>query len=380
MDLVVPFGFYGWGNIGDESTLQGFARLISHYHPEMHVWVASRNPSHTARVEPTLKYFKAVGRDPRKWWARYRSAGQLVAGGTPIMDVLGAWPLSEVAPLVSAAHHQRKPIVFVGAGTEKLQREESRRVVSEVLAPKVLHWSARSERDKERLIDYGVLPERVAVAADLAWTLEKISRDFGETKLIELGLSVNSTFVGVNVNNESSVLAQEPRLFEKIGGFLDSLVEYYDVQILFLCNEVRDGDTYDKTASRKIINYMKHKHKAFQIPNHYWTPQQMLSLIACCCITISMRYHFCLFSALQNIPFIAIERSDKVSDLCYDMNWIYSATLANLSSGLLFNMFSEIYQRRTELVDFLKGSVELMRARATQNNLVLDILLKHLKQ
>ena len=44
MNLIAPFGFYGWGNIGDESTLQGFARLVSHAHPAMRVWVASRNP------------------------------------------------------------------------------------------------------------------------------------------------------------------------------------------------------------------------------------------------------------------------------------------------------------------------------------------------
>ena len=29
MNLVAPFGFYGAGNIGDEATLQGFARLLS---------------------------------------------------------------------------------------------------------------------------------------------------------------------------------------------------------------------------------------------------------------------------------------------------------------------------------------------------------------
>jgi polysaccharide pyruvyl transferase WcaK-like protein len=47
----------------------------------------------------------------------------------------------------------------------------------------------------------------------------------------------------------------------------------------------------------------------------------MMSIVACCTLTISMRYHFCMFSALQQVPFIAIERSTKLSDLCSDLDW-----------------------------------------------------------
>ena len=50
MNLVAPFGFYGWGNIGDEATLQGFARLMAGSPPKPRVWVASQNPRHTARA------------------------------------------------------------------------------------------------------------------------------------------------------------------------------------------------------------------------------------------------------------------------------------------------------------------------------------------
>ena len=115
MRLVAPFGFYGWGNIGDESTLQGFARLVSRYGNGTRVWVASRNPSHTARIEPSFKYYKAVGRDLRRKWAGYRATAAVVAGGTPIMDVLGAWPLCELVPLIENIHRRGKTIAFLGS-------------------------------------------------------------------------------------------------------------------------------------------------------------------------------------------------------------------------------------------------------------------------
>ena len=169
------------------------------------------------------------------------------------------------------------------------------------------------------MTDYGVAPECVTVAADLAWTLDAVSEDFGRECLKQWGVDVASPFVGVNVNNERFVQAQEPHLSEKLGMFLDELVEKYRVHILFFCSEVREGETFDKAASLKVLACMKHREKAFLVPNHYWTPQQMLSLIGCCHVTIGIRYHFCLFSALQGVPFIALKRSDKVADLCWDI-------------------------------------------------------------
>jgi polysaccharide pyruvyl transferase WcaK-like protein len=379
MNVVAPFGFYGWGNIGDESTLQGFARLVSRYHPQMRVWIASRDPSHTARVEPSFKYYKAVGRDLRKRWVYYRSAACVVPGGTPIMDVLGAWPLSEVAPLVQAVHAQGKPVVFIGTGTESLLREESKRIVSNILATSVQHWTVRCQRDKERLTEYGVLPERITVTADLAWNLASVPNDFGRECLAHWGLDLEQPFIGVNVNNERFVLQQEPRLCEKMGIFLDKVVEKNGASILFFCNEVREGESFDRAANLKVLNYMSHRDKAFLVPNRYWTPQQMLSLIGCCQITVGIRYHFCLFSILQGVPFIALQRSDKVADLCWDMNWPYGISLKNLNGSVLLDMISDIDQKKPSLLKSLRPQIEFMRERAGRNSLALDALARQVE-
>lgn len=374
MNLVVPFGFYGAGNIGDESTLQGFARLVARSGNGTRVRVASRNPVHTARIEPSFKYYRAIGHDPRSWWARYQSEAYAIVGGTPIMDVLGAWPLSEVAPLVSAARAEGKPIVFVGTGTEGLQQEESRRIISGVLAPAVKHWSVRSASDRKRLVSYGVSPDQVTVAADLAWSLEPVSPDFGRQYLKRLGVNGDQPLFGVNVNNEGFVLEQAPHLFETIARGMDVLVEKYDAKILFLCNEVREDESFDKAAARQVLARMRHRDRAVFVPNEYWSPQQMLSLIGNCRATLSTRYHFCLFSALQGVPFIAIKRSDKVGDLCWDMNWPYEVSLSAAEAPRLLDMFSEIEVRRQSLVRSLGERVLLMRKRAFTNMAALKVL------
>jgi polysaccharide pyruvyl transferase WcaK-like protein len=379
MNLLAPFGFYGAGNIGDESTLQGFAYLVSGYSPKMNVWVASQDPSHTARVEPSLKYYSAVGCDLRRRWARYSSVACVVPGGTPIMDVLGAWPLSELSPLVEAAHAQGKPIVFIGTGTETLRRQESKRILADIFATKVQHWTVRCQRDRDRLTEYGVPGERVTVTADMAWLLDAATPDFGRQYLEKLGLQSNVRFVGVNVNSESFMLEQEPQLFEKLGRFLDLLVEQYDCHILFMCNEVREDDSFDKAASLKIQACMAHKDSSHLLPNRYWSPQEMLSLIGCCHATVSTRYHFCLFAALQGVPFVSVERSDKIADLCWDLKWPYRLSLSDLSTPLLFHLFSDLENHRSHLVTVLKERFELMRERALDNRAALDSVVSAIK-
>ena len=380
MNLLVPFGFYGCGNIGDESTLQGFARLIKRNRNGLGVWVASRNPSHTARVEPAFKYYNALKRDIRRRFARIMSVGQVVAGGTPIMDVLGDWPFSELVPLVSYANRKKKPIVFVGIGTEPLQLETSRLTMAKVIAPKVHHWSVRCARDKERLVDYGVAQECVTVAADMAWLLEKVSTEFGREYLGRLKIDIDAALVGVNVNNEKFVLEKEPRLFEKLGAFLDTVVEKYGVRILFFCNEVREGESFDKVASQKLQSHMKYRDKTFLMPNHYWAPQQMLSLLGCCRVTIGMRYHFCIFSALQNVPFIALKRSGKVEDLCWDMNWPYGASLDEIDADRLFDIYTDAEQNKNQVIKSLSEKVGILRERANRNAVPLDALFRSLGQ
>jgi polysaccharide pyruvyl transferase WcaK-like protein len=374
VNLLAPFGFYGWGNIGDEATLQGFARVVAQARPEYSVWVGSRNPTHTASVEPSFRYFHAEERSWRRWWAEQRTSAVVVAGGTPIMDCHGEWPLCELVPLVEEASHRRKPVVFVGSGTEQLQREESRRVVTARLAPKVRYWSVRSEPDKARLIEYGVSPERVAVAADMAWLLEPVSPDWGRQQLHAWGVPPTDRLVGVNLVNQKPIPARYPHLLETVASFLDDLVEQHDASILFLANDAKELSGFDRAASLRTLAAMRHRCRTFLVPNQYWAPQDMMSLVANCAMTISMRYHFCLFSALQEVPFIALQRSDKVSDLCWDLRWPYGCELDGLDSQRLAQLADALEEQRAAAIGQLSLRRHLLHDRARANVAALETL------
>ena len=375
MNVVAPFGFYGSGNIGDEATLQGFALLLRGHPLRARAWVASENPRHTARVEPAFRYYRYHRGRRRYWtsWVRRLAKAYVFPGGTPIMDGLGSWPLCDVVAMVRHAKRRGKQVVFVGTGTETLHRSELRQLVTEDLADYVAHWSVRSVRDRDRLVALGVAPGRVTVAADVAWLLPRIGTDFGEQTLGNHGLS-GHRLVGVNVNAERALVAREPKLFEKLAAVLDRLIEAHGARVVFLCNEVREGETYDKAAAALVRSHMRHQHAAVALPNEYWAPQQMMSIIGSCDLTISTRYHFCLFSALQGVPFLALRRSDKVTDLCEDLGWPFGAALGSIDVEALADHGAALLKGGSHELDGLADRVAVMRERAQRNRVALDVM------
>jgi polysaccharide pyruvyl transferase WcaK-like protein len=371
MRLIAPFGFYGWGNIGDEATLQGFARLLTRYDARSSAWVASRDPRHTARAEPSFRYFDATGRSLRRWWAHRRADAAVFVGGTPIMDVLGKWPLSEVVPLVAAQTDRGTPVAFLGIGTEQLQREESRLVIARELAPRVRYWSVRSDRDRERLLAYGVADDRVTVAADLAWTLEASRAGSSASVPACLEAAGGEVLIGVNVTNERFVAERAPHFFATLARVLDRLIDTFGARIVFFCNEIREDASFDKAGSQLVISHMKHQDRAAILSNEYRTPPKMMGLLGRCGLAIGMRYHFCIFAAIQGVPFVAIKRSDKVADLCSDLGWPNGV---GLGLAGLEEMAAELLTDVAVVAQAMRERVAALQERVWRNSVTLDVL------
>jgi polysaccharide pyruvyl transferase WcaK-like protein len=208
----------------------------------------------------------------------------------------------------------------------------------------------------------------------MAWLLSPVDTDFGRRMIARLAPTNRPVCIGVNINLERSMAAQQPRLTAIVAGALDRLVETMDARVLFLCNEVREGETFDKATAQSILALMKRPDHAAIVPNEYFTPQQMLSLVACCDLTVSSRYHFCLFSALQDVPFLALNRSDKVEDLCLDLHWQPGLKLSDLDAGHLCHLMTEMRRDRQILGPKLAERVKHLRNRALKNLTALDCL------
>lgn len=376
MRLVAPFGFYGSGNIGDEATLLGFGRLIERFGDGVGVDVGSSDPEHTRRVEPAFHYYQYVDGImglPAKLHAHMGGA-YIFPGGTPIMDNLGNWPLLSLGGMLEHAGSWGKPAAFVGIGVENLRHDISRQRVMEQIVPNTLCWSVRSEHDRDRLLDFGVARETITVAADMAWLLEPADPAFGRDVATRLGLG-DHPLIGININAEAHMVEKAPRFFTELAAALDALVERHGARLLFLFNEVREGETYDQAAAELVRSLMVHKNAAVMGPTDYLTPQEMMSIISQCAMTLSTRYHFCVFSALQGVPFLAIRRSDKVSDLCRDLGWDAALDPDTTGRDEVVAEAEQLLAGPAPALARLAERIAAMRLRAEDNRIALHTLL-----
>lgn len=377
MRLAAPFGFYGAGNVGDEATLLGFAQLIQRYGNGVEVDVATCCVNQGRKVEPYFEYYQyfdgIMGWKPKL--KAHLSQGYIFGGGTPISDSLGDWPLNTVSGILEHARNWGKPVAFVGIGVEHLYRDASLKRMQDKIIPNTLAWSVRSPKDKERLIGMGVPDSKVLVAADMAWFLEPVSGDYGREVFRNLGLG-DRPVIGVNMNAEPHLLEKSPQLFVEMAAALDELVARHGVQILFLFAETRDGETYDKAASEKVRSLMVHKDAAIFGPGEYLIPQQMMSIVSQCAATISTRYHFCMFSVLQNVPFLAISRSDKVVDFCAGIDWADKIDPPDVSRAVIVAVVERHLGGVPGEMAKLPARISAMRAKAADNQIVLQQLMQ----
>ena len=78
---------------------------------------------------------------------------------------------------------------------------------------------------------------------------------------------------------------------------------------------------------------------------------------------------------MQGVPFIAVQRSDKVRDLCSDIALaVPGVTLDKVDVAVLLDQAAEIEQRRVMLTDQLGQRPRIRLGHSLRNNVAMDAL------
>jgi polysaccharide pyruvyl transferase WcaK-like protein/SAM-dependent methyltransferase len=302
----------GSGNAGDDAMLLGLHQAL----PPGLALTAEVHASERARA--LLPDLACVDRaDAAAVEASIRAADfALLAGDTPIMDAWGIdWPLAANAVKLDLCRRLGKPVHAAGVGVDRLVDPEAIRIFHSSYSG-IASWSVRSDECRAALLELGVPPERVIVGADWAWLLEPaLDRAWAEAHLAEQGLAPGRTRIGVNLVNER--WRDRRDLKRAWAELLDQLAERHDADVVFLCNESRAGEYFDRAAAEEVRAAMRRP--AWLVAGRHYDPAEMIALLASMTVAISQRYHFTLFAVLAGVYPVTIRRGQKVAGLMREL-------------------------------------------------------------
>lgn len=370
MKYHLLFTGLGAGNIGDEAMLHGFLSSFS-LQPGSSIEVWDKSSSALKQFSAEYNFIDYKDEEACRE-ACLAADAVLLVGDTPLMEKWGiAWPLGVLSPKLEFCHQSGIRCEAIGVGADLLETSEALDLFRKGFL-QIKSWTVRSWRSRKNLIALGVAPEKIKVGADLAWLTpltgtsmgKSIDKEWAKSFLNSLGVNIKSPLIGINVVNE--LWKDNHAIKEELAKTLDYLIESKGWQVAFFCNETREGEYFDREASLQVASLMKTK--AILVPNNYFTPQEMISLLSCCLMTLSWRYHFTLFSYLAGTASISVLRGEKLQELVEDTGGECVGSPEDIKNNELIEKIEYVYNNLEVIKAYQRISTVIMQLRSRVNH------------
>lgn len=288
---VILFGYYGFGNAGDEAVLAGLLQGLRRFGPEQVEYIAlSGNPRETERLHQ-------VASRPRNDWRTLldQSGGAdawVFGGGSLLQDVSGPLTMPYYLGVMSLLHLRRQRLFFHAQGVGPIQGPFNRRFTGRLLR-RAARISVRDPHSAETLSSLGVPSDLIYVGADLAFLLPPPHPVGSEGD--------KRPVIGLAVREWSGWQQWAPELVAGARRFM----AHTDATLMVI--------PMDEPADRALAEQI-----AYQFPGRSviagpgMTFKEKMALVASCDLVVAMRLHAGIFAALAQTPALLVAYDPKV--------------------------------------------------------------------
>ncbi len=372
-------GYFGFSNAGDEAILSVLLQDLRQVAPGAELYVLSGNPADTER-QHTVQAIPASDIQALLDTAA-ASDGLIVGGGGVFQDYWGAQKETLLTPLQAGLPFYsslpmlgwllEKPVLIHAAGVGPLfspEAEELTRLSFELAALA----SVRDGESQVLLTSLGLPTDTFPITADPAFRLTP-DRQQAAKVLATLPLNLQAPRMGVCLRGwEQAVPAEEWQA--QAAEALDAFIERTGCGLLFVPFHCLPGSalTDDSAAARSVTTRMKHNEQTILLKGVH-PPSVLAGLVAGCDLTLGMRYHSVVFSALSGVPVVALAYDDKVTHVMNDLGLgEFTLPIAGLSSEKLLESLNAAWDRRIELRNLVEAGCSELKLRATGNRTLVE--------
>ncbi|GAA0336715.1 polysaccharide pyruvyl transferase CsaB [Bacillus carboniphilus] len=364
---IVLSGFYGLGNTGDEAILEAIIDNLRLDLDNPDITVLSYSPSETSAEHNVNSIYRGWRRENKEKIQALRKADLLISGGGGLLQdayptrfLFG--PLPYYLLVVLLAKLCGTKVMFFSQGVGPVTSTWGK-ILMRLLANRADFITVRDQYSKELLHKLKVNRPKSVVTADIVFGYHKKE---DHTCINSLPLKGDERLVAVSVRSRFGYTEH----YYKLAEALDELIETDHITPVFVPMEGH----HDVEASNEVLNRMKHRDACYLLGGNF-TPNQYLNFFSKCEMTIGLRLHSLIFSALEGIPHIGISYDRKVENLLKRTEmWEYSFTLEGIDVDKLKKNARYILSNRKELSAITKKNAMIMRDEALDN---IDLLKKH---
>lgn len=358
---IVLSGFYGLGNTGDEAILKAIIDNLRAELDNPDITVFSLSPEKTAKEYNVKSIYRAWRHSNKEKYRALKGADLLISGGGGLLQdtyptkfLFG--PLPYYLLIVMLAKIAGTKVMFFSQGIGPVTSTWGK-ILMKVFANRADFITVRDQYSKDYLKKLGVTRPETVVTADIVFAF--------------MADADHSAYDSLSLKGDERLVAVAPRpwfdheeaYIEKMAGTLDGLIEQRGVTPVFVPME----PPYDTNVSKRIQAKMRHADKTHLLGEQF-TPNQFYNFISRCDLTIALRLHALIFSALSNVPHIGLSYDRKVeSFLKRSGMWEKSFDLGDFTQEALLENAVYALDHSTELKTHMEPNVALLRQEAKRN-------------
>lgn len=307
---VALSGYYGFGNLGDESLLDIIASSISREVPGVKITAFTKSPKKDARrtglnCVSRFNLFSVPG--------ELKHAKLLISGGGSLLqDATSRRSLKYYAGVIRLAEHLGCRVCVLANGIGPISDERNKKITAAVIK-KADYVSVRDADSKAELISLGVPADKIAVTADPAFLIGACKNERVKELLSALSLE-GKKFFSVSLRPFS-----DPSVFEKIADACRAIRDKYSlVPLIIPMQESRDSDICREFA--------------ISVSGGVYVPEsasELIGILSSSEFLVGMRLHSVIFAAAAAVPMIGLSYDPKVRSMMSALSQDYCIDLKN---------------------------------------------------
>ena len=356
---VVMSGYYGFGNMGDESLLDTIAKSAALEYDGLKIAALTRHP----KRDEVRTGIKCVSRFnfPAVWFELARAKVLISGGGSLLQDKTSKRSLKYYAGLMKIAKNLGKKVYVYANGIGPITHEANKKLAAKVVSAADI-VTVRDSNSKAELVSLGVDKSKITVSADPTFLIseriserarraaEKIVSGIGEFFVVSVRpLSVSGS--------DAKLTERDSEILSQIGDAAAKIAKKYGLTPLILPMQA----SHDTEISEKLREILREKgidapmykpNSAESNSSGFNSAESLICVLESATIVIGMRLHAVIFASSASSPVIGLSYDPKVAAFMHEIGQDYVVDLAKAGEvgAEVTRCAGEIMSRRGEIM------------------------------